>query len=62
MQRHAFHLKLNTVYRKAVSWYLYLKGKTGKEIHGELANVYGSSASYANVKFWKGNSNAVARL
>ena len=63
MQRHAFHLKLNTVYRIAVIRYLYLKGKTGKEIHGELANVYGSSvSSYANVKFWKGNSNAVVRL
>ena len=24
--------------------YLYLKGKTGKEIRGELADVYGSSA------------------
>ena len=32
---------------------MYLKGKTGKEIHGELADVYGSSApSYAQVKFW----------
>ena len=32
----------------AVIRYLYLKGKTGKEIHGELADVYGSSAtSYA---------------
>ena len=31
---------------------LYLKGKTGKEIHGELADVYGFSApSYAQVKF-----------
>ena len=50
MQRHAFHLKLSTVIR-----YLYLKGKTGKEIHGKLANVYGSSApSYAQVKFWVG--------
>ena len=39
----------------AVIWYLYLKGKTGKEIHGELADVYGSSApSYAKVKFWVG--------
>ena len=48
MQRHTFHLKLSTVIR-----YLYLKGKTGKEIHGELADVYGSSApSYAQVKFW----------
>ena len=34
---------------------MYLKGKTGKEIHSELANVYGSSApSYALVKFWVG--------
>ena len=32
--------------------YLYLKGKTGKEIQGKLAVVYGSSApSYAQVKF-----------
>ena len=32
----------------AVIRYLYLKGKTGKEIHGELADVYWSSApSYA---------------
>ena len=39
----------------AVIWYLYLKGKTGKGIHGELADVYGSSApSYAQVKFWVG--------
>ena len=27
---------------RAVIRYLYLKGKTGKEIHGELADVYGS--------------------
>ena len=34
---------------------MYLKGKTGKEIHGQLADVYGSSAaSYAQVKFWVG--------
>ena len=32
------------VQNRAVSRYLYLKGKTGKEIHGELADVYGSSA------------------
>ena len=39
----------------AVILYLYLKGKTCKEIHGELADVYGSSApSYAQVKFWVG--------
>ena len=37
---------------RAVIWYLYLKGK---EIHGELADVYRSSApSYAQVKFWVG--------
>ena len=35
---------------RAVIRYLYLKGKTGKEIHIELADVYGSSApSYAQV-------------
>ena len=39
----------------AIIWYLYLKGKSGKEIHVELADVYGSSApSYAQVKFWVG--------
>ena len=38
---------------RAVDRYLYLKGKTGKEIYGELANVYESSSpSYAQVKFW----------
>ena len=31
---------------RAVIRYLYLKGKTGKEIHGVLADVYGSSAPY----------------
>ena len=40
---------------RALIRYLYLKGKTGKEIHSELAYVYGSSApSYAQVKFWVG--------
>ena len=40
---------------RAVIRCLYLKGKTGKEIHDELADVYGSSApSYAQVKFWVG--------
>ena len=40
---------------RAVIRYLYLKGKTGKEINGELADVYGSSApSYAQVKFLVG--------
>ena len=39
----------------AVILYLYLKGKAGQEIHCELTNVYGSSASsYAQVKFWVG--------
>ena len=39
----------------AVIRYLNLKGKTGKETHGKLADVYGSSApSYAQVKFWVG--------
>ena len=34
---------------------MYLKGKTGKEIHRELSVVSGSSApSYAQVKFWVG--------
>ena len=39
----------------AVIRHLYLKGKTGKEIHGELAEVYGSFVpSYAQVKLWVG--------
>ena len=39
----------------AIVRYLYLNGKTGKEIHGELADVYGSSApSDSQVKFWVG--------
>ena len=39
----------------AVIRYLYLKGKTGKEIQDKLADVYGSSApSYGKVKFWVG--------
>ena len=39
-------------YRAAIRC-LYLKGKTGKKIHDELADVNGSSAlSYAHVKFW----------
>ena len=46
----SFKVEYRTVIR-----YLYLKGKTGKEIQGELADVYGSSApSYAQVKFWVG--------
>ena len=40
---------------RVVIRHLYLKGKTGKEIHGELADVYGSSApSYSQVNFWVG--------
>ena len=40
---------------RTVIRYLYLKGKTGQEIHCELTNVYGSSApSYAQVKVWVG--------
>ena len=40
---------------RALIRYLYLKEKTGQEIHCELTNVYGSSApSYAQVKFWVG--------
>ena len=39
----------------AIIRYLYLKDKTSKELHDELADVYGSSApSYAQVKFWVG--------
>ena len=39
----------------AVIRYLYLKRKTGQEIHYELTNVYESSTpSYAQVKFWVG--------
>ena len=38
----------------AVIRYLCLKGKTGLEIHCELTNVYGSSSSYVQVKFWVG--------
>ena len=48
----SFSLKVE--YR-AVIRYLYLKGKTGQEIHCELTNVYGSSVpSCAQVKFWVG--------
>ena len=39
---------------RAVIQYLYLKGKTGKEIHGELADVYGTSAPSYALKFWVG--------
>ena len=48
---------------RAVFRYFYLKGKTGKEIHGELTDIYGSSApSYVQGKFWVGSSNTVERL
>ena len=48
---------------RVVIRYLYLKEKTGKEIHGELTYVYGSSAtSCTQVKFWVENSNALERL
>ena len=46
---------LSKVEYRAVIRYLYLKGKTGQEIHCKLTNVYGSSApSYAQVIFWVG--------
>ena len=38
----------------AVIQCLYLKGRTGKEIQGKLANVYGYAPAYAQVKFWVG--------
>ena len=42
---------------RAIIRFLYVKDKTGNEMHGELADVYGSSApSYAQVKFWVGKS------
>ena len=45
---------------RALIWYLYLKGKTGQEIHCELTNVYGSSApSYAQDKYWVGEFKRV---
>ena len=54
----------STVEYRAVIRYLYLKGKTGQEIHCELTNVYGSSSSYGMNKLNSGlgNSNAVKRL
>ena len=48
---------------RAVIRYLYLKGKTGQEIHGEFTNVYGSSApSYAQIKFWVGEPGLESHL
>ena len=47
----------------AVIRYLYLKGKTGQEIHCELTNVYGSSDHHMHkLNSGLGNSNAVERL
>ena len=48
---------------RAVIRYLYLKGKIGKEIYGELADVYGSSDHLMlRLNSGWGNSNAVERL
>ena len=48
---------------RAVIRYLYLKGKTGKEIHGELADVYGSSApSHAQVNPGRGSKRGRTSL
>ena len=45
-QRHAFHLRLGTCCNSE----LVFKSQTGKKINGDLADVYGSSASsYAQV-------------
>ena len=56
--KHASNAKVcfsSKVEYRAVIRYLYLKGKTGQEIHCELTNVYQSSAPlYAQVKFWVG--------
>ena len=55
MARHAKACFPSKVEYRAVIRYLYLEGKSGKEIHSELADFYGSSApSYAQVKFWVG--------
>ena len=57
MKRHAFHLKLNPCCNVIFVF------KRKKEMHGELADLYGYCAPYyADVKFWVGNSNAVERL
>ena len=48
---------------RAVIRYLYLKGKTGKEIHSELADVYGLLHHLKlRLNSGKGNSKAVERL
>ena len=48
---------------RAVIRYLYLKGQTGKEIHGELVDVYGSLHHLMlRLNSGLGNSNAVERL
>ena len=56
MSNIASHAKVSfssKVEYRAIIRYLYLKEKTGQEVHCELTNVYGSSApSYAQVKSW----------
>ena len=48
---------------RAVIRYLYLKGKTGKEIHGELAGLWVFCTSLCSgLNSGQGNSNAVERL
>ena len=48
---------------RAVIRYLYLKGKTGQEIHCELTNVYRSSHHRMHkLNSGLGNSNAAERL
>ena len=55
MSNMASDAKASKVEYRAIIWYLYLKGKTGKEIYSKLVDVYGSFApSYAQIKFWKG--------
>ena len=40
---------------RVVIRYLHLKGKTGKDVHSELVDVYWYSApSFAQIKFWVG--------
>ena len=39
---------------RVVIWYLYLKGKTGQEIHCELTNVMGLLHHRMHLKFWVG--------
>ena len=56
--RYSSKVKYHVVIR-----YLYLKGKTGKEMHGQLADIYGCFApSYAQVKLWVGEFKRGRRL